>query len=100
MSRKRIFFALWPDDRQRDRLRDVISPLAKLVEGQVVYRGNWHVTTAFIGEFPERRLAELQGIWRLNFVKRDMAGLDLTTVWMPKPLRTITSKDTTRTPRP
>ena len=60
MSTKRIFFALWPDDRQRDRLRDHISPLAKLVEGQVVYRGNWHVTTAFIGEFPESRIAELQ----------------------------------------
>jgi 2'-5' RNA ligase len=56
---KRIFFGLWPDDRQRDRLRDHISPLAKLVEGQVVYRGNWHVTTAFIGEFPEARIAAL-----------------------------------------
>ena len=53
MSTKRIFFALWPDDRQRDRLRDVISPLLKLVEGQAVHRGNWHVTTAFIGNFPE-----------------------------------------------
>jgi 2'-5' RNA ligase len=60
MSTKRIFFALWPDDRQRDRLRDQISPLAKLVEGQVVFRGNWHVTTAFIGEFPEARIEELQ----------------------------------------
>ncbi len=60
MSTRRIFFALWPDDRQRDRLRDHISPLAKLVEGQAVYRGNWHVTTAFIGAFPEARLPELQ----------------------------------------
>ena len=60
MSTKRIFFGLWPDDRQRDRLRDHISPLAKLVEGQAVYRGNWHVTTAFIGEFPEARIAALQ----------------------------------------
>ena len=59
MSTKRIFFALWPDDRQRDRLRDVISPLAKLVEGQVVYRGNWHVTTAFIGNFPEADIPAL-----------------------------------------
>ena len=59
MSTKRIFFGLWPDDRQRDRLRDHISPLAKLVEGQVVYRGNWHVTTAFIGEFPEARIGAL-----------------------------------------
>jgi 2'-5' RNA ligase len=60
VNSKRIFFALWPDDRQRDRLRDVISPLAKLVEGQHVYRGNWHVTTAFIGDFAEARLEELQ----------------------------------------
>lgn len=59
MSNKRIFFALWPDDRQRDRLRDHISPLAKLVEGQVVYRGNWHVTTAFIGDFPESEIPGL-----------------------------------------
>ena len=59
MSTKRIFFALWPDDRQRDRLRDLISPLAKLVEGQVVYRGSWHVTTAFIGNFPEADIPAL-----------------------------------------
>jgi len=59
MSTKRIFFALWPDERQRDRLRDQISPLAKLVEGQVVYRGSWHVTTAFIGRFPEADIPDL-----------------------------------------
>ena len=60
MSNRRLFFALWPDDTQRDRLRDHISPLAKLVEGRMVYRGDWHVTTAFIGGFPEARLSELQ----------------------------------------
>ena len=59
MSRKRLFFALWPDDRQRDRLRDHISPVAKLIEGKHVYRGNWHVTTAFIGNFEERLIPEL-----------------------------------------
>jgi 2'-5' RNA ligase len=60
MSRKRLFFALWPDDRQRDRLRDHISPVAKLVEGRHVYRGNWHVTTAFIGDFEVRLMPELR----------------------------------------
>ena len=59
MSTRRLFFALWPDDRQRDRLRDHISPVAKLVEGQHVYRGSWHVTTAFIGDFEERRIPDL-----------------------------------------
>ncbi len=59
MPTKRLFFALWPDDRQRDRLRDAISPVAKLVEGTTVYRANWHVTLAFIGEFPEERIPAL-----------------------------------------
>ena len=60
MSTRRLFFALWPDDRQRDRLRDHISPVAKLVEGQHVYRGSWHLTTAFIGDFEERLIPELR----------------------------------------
>jgi len=60
MSKRRLFFALWPDDRQRDRLRDHISPVAKLVEGQHVYRGSWHVTTAFIGDFEEQLIPDLQ----------------------------------------
>jgi 2'-5' RNA ligase len=60
MSTRRLFFALWPDDRQRDRLRDHISPVAKLVEGQHVYRGSWHVTTAFIGDFEEGLIPDLR----------------------------------------
>jgi len=59
MNKRRLFFALWPDDRQRDRLRDHISPLARLVEGQTVFRGEWHVTTAFIGNFPEDWIPDL-----------------------------------------
>ena len=60
MSRKRLFFALWPNDEQRDVLRDHISPLARLVEGRHVSRGNWHVTTAFIGSFEEQLIPDLQ----------------------------------------
>ena len=60
MKTRRLFFALWPDDRQRDRLREQISPLANLVEGRAVYRGNWHVTTVFIGNFPDADLPDLQ----------------------------------------
>lgn len=62
MSTKRLFFALWPDDRQRDRLRDVINSVAKTVEGKAVDRRNWHVTLCFIGEFEESGIAELQEI--------------------------------------
>jgi 2'-5' RNA ligase len=56
---KRLFFALWPDHRQRDRMRDFISPVAKLVEGRATERRNWHITLAYIGEFPEERIDEL-----------------------------------------
>jgi len=59
VNTKRVFFALWPDDRQRDRLRDVINSVAKTVEGTAVDRRNWHITLAFIGTFPEDRVPYL-----------------------------------------
>ena len=59
MNTKRLFFALWPDGRQRDRLRDVINSVAKVVEGRPVERRNWHVTLVFIGAFPAHRVPYL-----------------------------------------
>lgn len=59
MTEKRLFFALWPDERQRETLRNTISPVARLVEGDAVHRGNWHVTLVFIGNFAEQRIDEL-----------------------------------------
>ena len=59
MSDKRLFFALWPDDRQRERLRDTMAPLARQVEGRAVPRGNWHVTLVFVGNQPEERVAPI-----------------------------------------
>ena len=56
---RRIFFALWPDNRQRDRLRDFISPLTKQVEGKAVERSEWHVTLAYIGDLDVRFIPEL-----------------------------------------
>jgi len=59
MGSKRVFFALWPDNRQRDRLRDVINSVAREVEGKVLDRRGWHITLAFIGDFPERQVPDL-----------------------------------------
>jgi 2'-5' RNA ligase len=59
MDTKRLFFALWPDQRQRETLRDVINSVAKTVEGRAVDRRDWHVTLAFIGTFPEQRVPYL-----------------------------------------
>jgi 2'-5' RNA ligase len=53
MTSRRLFFALWPDDRQREKLRDALSPLTRQIEGTAVLRGNWHITLAFIGSFPD-----------------------------------------------
>lgn len=62
MSTKRLFFALWPDNRQRDQLRDVINSVAKTVEGRAVERRNWHVTLPFIGQLDEQQIPDLQAL--------------------------------------
>jgi 2'-5' RNA ligase len=59
MSTKRVFFALWPDGRQRDRLRDVVNSVARTVEGRAVDRRDWHVTLAYIGDLPEDQVPDL-----------------------------------------
>lgn len=60
MSTKRVFFALWPDHRQRDRLRDVVNSVARTVEGKAVDRRNWHITLAFVGDIEEQLIPNLQ----------------------------------------
>ncbi len=62
MTTRRLFFALWPDNRQRDQLRDVINSVAKTVEGKAVDRRLWHATLAYIGDFDERRIPELRSL--------------------------------------
>ena len=59
METKRLFFALWPNHRQRDHLRDVVNSVAKTVEGRAVDRRDWHITLTFIGTFPANRVGYL-----------------------------------------
>ena len=59
MSNKRVFFALWPDHNQRERLRDIINSVARTVEGKAVDRRDWHVTLVYVGELPEEQLPDL-----------------------------------------
>ena len=59
MDKQRLFLALWPDDRQRNALRDTFRPLLSAVEGNAVDRRNWHVTLVFIGDFPAEQVSEL-----------------------------------------
>ncbi len=84
MTSKRIFFALWPDNRQRDRLRDVINSVAKTVEGKPVDRRNWHITLAFIGDFPESQIATLQARAAQIEIEPFRLGFDRLDFW-PRP---------------
>ena len=59
MELKRLFVALWPDDRQRNNLSEVLPSLLYSIEGKMTDRGNWHVTLVFIGDFPEDTIPEL-----------------------------------------
>jgi RNA 2',3'-cyclic 3'-phosphodiesterase len=57
---RRLFFALWPSDRQREQLRDTLRPVLTTVEGTHVDRRNWHVTVVYIGDFPEEQIPFLE----------------------------------------
>lgn len=84
MSTKRLFFALWPDDRQRDQLRNAISPVAKLIEGDAIYRAHWHVTLCFIGDFPAERVPDLLDAVRVIPVDPFRLRFDRAEFW-PRP---------------
>lgn len=60
MADRKLFFALWPSDRQRELLRDTLRPVMSSIEGDAVDRRNWHVTLVFIGGFPEEQIPFLQ----------------------------------------
>ena len=81
MSTKRLFFALWPDNRQRDRLRDVINSVAKTVEGRPVDRRNWHVTLPFIGDVDESQIPDLKELAGRIQVEPFRLGFDRLEFW-------------------
>jgi len=62
MADRKLFFALWPSDRQRDMMRNIINPAVSVVEGTPVDRRNWHVTLVYIGAFPEENIPVLQAV--------------------------------------
>ena len=84
MSTRRLFFALWPDNRQRDRMRDFITPVAKLVEGRAIDRSNWHITLVYIGDFPVSRIHELEAVKESVAVEPFRLRFDRLEFW-PRP---------------
>lgn len=59
---RRLFFALWPDDTQRDALRSIVLALGPATAGRLVPAGNLHVTLAFLGTVAEERIPSLQDV--------------------------------------
>jgi 2'-5' RNA ligase len=61
-STRRVFFALWPDEAQREELERAASKAMRRSGGRPVPPSNLHVTLAFLGSIPVTRMAELQHI--------------------------------------
>jgi 2'-5' RNA ligase len=64
----RLFFALWPGERERAALWAAARPAVERVAGEAVSPGNLHVTLAFLGSVPGQTFANLvqlggQGPW-------------------------------------
>jgi RNA 2',3'-cyclic 3'-phosphodiesterase len=63
-SSRRLFFALWPDESMRQAMAQATRKAARRSGGRPVSDGNLHVTLAFLGSVPERRLGELAELAR------------------------------------
>jgi len=50
VTSRRLFFALWPDDGERDALLAASAPLRATLGGRAVPRANLHLTLRFLGE--------------------------------------------------
>jgi 2'-5' RNA ligase len=61
---RRLFFALWPDAAMREAMAQATREAARASGGRLVPAANLHVTLAFLGSVPERRLTELAEIAR------------------------------------
>jgi len=63
-STRRLFFALWPDETMRQAMAQPTRKAARASGGRPVPADNLHVTLAFLGSVPERRLPRLAEIAR------------------------------------
>jgi RNA 2',3'-cyclic 3'-phosphodiesterase len=55
----RLFFAVWPDTRARAALSRLAQEVARDGQGRAPRESNLHLTLAFLGEVPQRRVEAL-----------------------------------------
>jgi len=56
----RVFFALWPEDKERAALAEWQATLHELCGGRVLRSGTLHMTLVFLGDVALHRMEELQ----------------------------------------
>jgi 2'-5' RNA ligase len=56
-ERRRVFFALWPDDTTRSALRFATQRAVQACGGRPIAKANLHLTVAFVGELTAEGLA-------------------------------------------
>jgi len=61
---RRLFFALWPDEAQRQALEHACAKAVRHSGGRPVAVSNLHVTLAFLGSVAVARIPDLQHIAR------------------------------------
>jgi 2'-5' RNA ligase len=59
---QRLFFALWPQEHERQALARATAKAARSCGGRPVPAPNLHVTLAFLGSVPLRRVGELRAL--------------------------------------
>ena len=71
---RRLFFALWPDEVMRGGLARAIRKAVRGSGGRPVPTESLHITLAFLGSVPERRVAALGAL--AGKVAGELAGFD------------------------
>ncbi len=72
-QRQRLFFALWPEDALRQRLRQETRAARESLGGRAVKADNWHVTLAFVGSVT----AEVRDCLTSAAAALELPGFDL-----------------------
>jgi 2'-5' RNA ligase len=78
---RRLYFALWPDDALRAALVAATARAVREAGGRAVPPENLHVTLAFLGSVPERRVAALQAAAQSVTVTPGVQAFDRIAQW-------------------
>jgi len=78
---RRLFFALWPDDRLRGQVMRTVRPIAALAPGRLRQPQQWHVTLVFLGAVPATRLPVVHEAAAAVWVEPFELTLDTVEYW-------------------